>query len=654
MHAEHVRSHRTKYLHRPILVLLALLLFESTACSRTDSSAQLLPENNHTIIFAHNFAFPEQGLTSVMGEEFPVPAKRTLPERKWNWFIYIAILLFVLYIIRRYEVSRIRMKSQMKIATIEKEKLKDIDQLKSKFYANISHEFRTPLTLIKGPLEQLMDENTDPHNRKVFRLMHSNASRLLELINQLLDLSKIESGYYSIKAVQHDIVDFVSGLAMSFTSLADQKDIALEVKVSPKLHNSEARTSFYYDPDVFDKIINNLISNAFKFTPKGGRITIHMSLIGNNDADEFLEIAIEDTGMGIAPDTLPYIFDRFYQEDSHSSHFEGTGIGLSIVHELIHLHKGEISVQSELDKGTIFRIRIPSGSSHLSPDQLDNSGSGVDFDALPLHPGMPEETMDSVRNDTTDQGEHPWVLVVEDHEQVRRYIADSIQKEYRVLQATNAPEGYKIALEYIPDLIISDVMMPGIDGFRFCEKIKNCRNTSHIPIILLTAKADINDRITGLKWGADDYLTKPFNAEELRIRICNLIDNRNALRQKFSSNKIIKPGEISVSSHDALFIQTLLELVEKNMNNIYYTVEEFAKDSGLSQSQLHRKLKAIISISAIQFIRSVRMHRAMELLKNGAGNIAEVAYMVGYDDPGYFSKSFRKFFDKLPSEVTTA
>jgi DNA-binding response OmpR family regulator len=197
-------------------------------------------------------------------------------------------------------------------------------------------------------------------------------------------------------------------------------------------------------------------------------------------------------------------------------------------------------------------------------------------------------------------------------------------------------------------------MMPGIDGFRFCEKIKNCTNTSHIPVILLTAMANIDDRITGLKWGADDYLTKPFNAEELRIRISNLIDSRNALRQKFGSNSIIKPGEISVSSHDAMFMEKLLGLVEKNMANIQYTVEVFAKDSGLSQSQLHRKLRAIVFMSAIQFIRSVRMHRAMELLKNGAGNIAEIAYMVGYDDPGYFSKTFRKFFDKLPSEVTRA
>ena len=209
-----------------------------------------------------------------------------------------------------------------------------------------------------------------------------------------------------------------------------------------------------------------------------------------------------------------------------------------------------------------------------------------------------------------------------------------------------------MAQESIPDLIISDIMMPGIDGLKLCEQLKNSEKTSHVPIVLLTARADMTDRIAGLKWGADDYLTKPFNAEELRTRVGNLIDNRNALRKKFSSNSIIKPSEISVSSQDASFIETLLGLVEKNMENIQYSVEAFAKDAGLSQSQLHRKLKAIINMSAIQFITSVRMHRAMELLNKNVGNISEIAYMVGFDDPGYFSKTFRKFFDKLPSEVT--
>ena len=613
---------------------------------------QPIIEKNHKSISENHITLSDQGLKKEVEDVLPLSAESTGPVRKWNWLIYSVILFVVLYIIRRYEVSRIRMNSQMSIAYIEKGKLKDIDRLKSRFYTNISHEFRTPLTLIKGPLEQLMQENADPQKRNIYNQMHASASRLLELINQLLELSKIESGQYALKAQQGDIVNFIEGLAMSFKSLAEQKDIALEIKVSPELLKSEIRNNFYYDPDILDKITNNLISNAFKFTPTKGCISIHMRLITENVKIEFLEITIKDTGIGIVADKLPFIFDRFYQVDSNNSFYEGSGVGLSIVNELINLHKGEISVQSEPESGTIFRIRIPAGSNHFSPDQIDSKRIRVSPDSLPPQVVIPEELSETIRGNYTKYSDTPWVLIVEDHEQVRKYIVESIQKDYKILQASNATDGYNLAQEFIPDLIVSDIMMPGMDGFMFCEKIKNSKNTSHIPIILLTARADINDRITGLKGGADDYLTKPFNAEELRTRINNLIENRNALRQKFSSNSIIKPGEISVSSHDASFIELLLGLVEKNISNVQYSVEEFARDAGLSQSQMHRKLKAIIFMSAIQFIRSVRMHRAMELLKNEVGNIAEIAYMVGYDDPGYFTKSFRKFFNKLPSEVT--
>lgn len=647
-----VRRERTERMIVLFLHLLIPLLFEADIYSRPDLPA-CMPSGKHLAIHAA-LSFPSSNVTTDTNgtSVFPVPKESKWLKNNWHWISFITILLVALYIIRRYEVSRIRMSNQVKIANVETEKLKDIDEVKSRFYANISHDFRTPLTLIKGPLEQLISTNADPEHRQVYSLMHNNASRLLELVNQMLDLSKLESGNYSLKAQQGDIVDFVEGLAMSFASLAEEKNIVLKTEVGEDLVDHEIRNSFYYDPDILDKIINNLISNAFKFTPKGGRITVHMRLVRNNNQVESLEISIEDTGSGIAPGELPYIFDRFYQADSNDSGHEGTGIGLSIVHELIRLHIFGINVQSEPGSGTVFNVLIPVGHAHLSSDQIVGISSSISPGSLSSQFVVPEDAHVPSEFDPAENLEQPWILVVEDHDQVRKYIIDCIQKDFRILQASNAPEGYKIALEFIPDLIISDIMMPGIDGFRFCEKIKNCTNTSHIPIILLTARADINDRITGLKWGADDYLTKPFNAEELRIRINNLIDSRNALREKFSTNSIIKPGEISVSSHDAQFMETLLGLVEKNINNIHYSVEEFANDSGLSQSQLHRKLKAIIFMSAIQFIRSVRMHRAMELLKNGAGNIAEVAFMVGYDNPGYFTKSFRKFFDKLPSEVT--
>jgi len=646
----HYRCSRVKKPLNPFVVVL--LLYSIPACTQPVPVKIAHPDHCPATVSEMLFTLH---VTSIPLEEIDVLPLNKQPRWShinWNWFIYIGILLVVLYIIRTYELSRMRLRNQMRIANIKTEKLKEIDLLKSKFYANISHEFRTPLTLIRGPLEQLIEVCTDPYTNNIYKTMHANASSLLELISQLLDLSKIESGNYSLKAYQGDLGNFIEGLAQSYSSLADQKSMTLEVKVSPELLENEVRNNIYFDPDILDKIVNNLISNAFKWTPVKGNITVSLDLAREDQKIKFLEIRVEDTGVGIESDHLPFIFDRFYQADrAPVPGYEGTGVGLSIVSELVRVHKGEIDVQSTPDKGTVFRVRIPYGKQHLTPDEIGDAELLEKPGTPPLQLIIPEEKVDPRSKIRDSNSKKPWVLVVEDHAQVRRYIIDSIHNNYRILQAANAPDGFEMAQESIPDLIISDIMMPGIDGFKLCEQLKNSEKTSHIPIILLTARADITDRITGLKWGADDYLTKPFNAEELRTRIGNLIDNRNVLRKKFSSNSIIRPAEISVSPHDASFIETLLGLVEKNMENTQYSVEALAKDVRLSQSQLHRKLKAIINMSAIQFITSVRMHRAMELLNKHAGNIAEIAYMVGYDDPGYFSKTFRKFFNKLPSEV---
>ncbi len=570
----------------------------------------------------------------------------------WAYSVYLLILSGILYGLRKYELSRMLLKNQMKIAVIETNKLKELDQLKSRFFANISHEFRTPLTLINGPLERLIEENTDVENHKTFKMMYSNASRLLQLINQLLDLSRIESGEYVLRAQRGDIVAFIGGLAMSFGSLADQKKIMLNMEVSPELENPEFKDHFCFDRDILEKICNNLIYNAFKYTPDNGRITVSLSKVNNYPQEDFLELIVEDTGVGIPEDKLLFIFNRFYQADkSGFNNHEGTGIGLAYVNELVKVHKGEISVSSVAGSGTTFRVRFSAGESLLSADLITDEMNFHEAQIQPVKHKMDADRVFQSRATYSKDLEKPCVLIVEDHVQVRNYIVDCIQKEYRVMQAPGALEGFSMAEEFIPDLIISDVMMPGMDGYKFCEKIKTSVVTSHIPVILLTARGDIGDRLTGLKTGADDYLTKPFNINELLARIRNLIENRRVLRQKFSSNSIIKPGEISVTPYDVSFMEMLLAVVEKNIGDIRFSVEALAKEAGMSQSQLHRKLKAIINMPANHFIRSVRMQHAMELLQNGAGNISEIAYMVGYDEPGYFSKSFLKFFGKLPSEV---
>lgn len=659
MRAETSHVRRKKIPGGPIQVVLLLFLFSfnlpmSAACSQPVPNKILLCNNMQVAL--SGWFLPVPAASSHTEAGVPAAANQTAKHAlmNWNWLIYAGILLLILYIIRRYELNRVKMKTQMRIANIETVKFKEIDHLKSQFYANISHEFRTPLTLIKGPLEQLIEEDADRKKRKTYKVMHSNVSRLLELINQLLDLSKIENGNYALKASQGDIVNLIEGLSMSYASLSDQNSITLKVKISPELLESEARKEFYFDPEILDKIVNNLISNAFKFTPENGTVTISAGIVTKDQEIKFLEISVQDTGIGIEPDQLSHIFDRFYQVDRsrNPDHEEGTGVGLSIVSELVHVHKGEIEVDSTPGKGTIFRIRIPSGKEHLKPDEIIEITAGKKPDPSPSYFALPKEKTGPETWQYAADINKPWVLVVEDHNQVRNYIIECIQNDYRILQAADASAGFKMAEKSIPDLIISDIMMPGTDGFRLCEQLKNSEKTSHIPIVLLTAKADMKDRINGLKTGADDYLLKPFNAEELRTRTANLIENRKALREKFKTNSIIKPGEISVTPQDTSFIEALLTMVEQNLDNVNYSVEAFAKDAGLSQSQLHRKLRAIINMSAIQFITSVRMHRAMELLQNNAGNISEIAYMVGYDDPGYFSKAFRKFFSKLPSEVS--
>ncbi|MFO7924128.1 MAG: two-component regulator propeller domain-containing protein [Bacteroidales bacterium] len=573
-------------------------------------------------------------------------------QQTWIYLLYLFVVAVIILGFRKYELTHIRLKDRMKIADFETKKLKELDHLKSQFFANISHEFRTPLTLIKGPLEELIDEETDPQKINVLRKMHTNSSRLLQLINQVLDLSRLESDNYNLKAQTGDIVGYIKGITMSFASMADQKKIKLSIEMSPDLVNEGLPDNFYFDPDIIDKIFNNLLSNALKFTPANGSVTVKVCMKNEKDNTDRLEFIVTDTGIGIPADKLPFIYDRFYQVDSSSvREYEGSGVGLAYVKELVRVHKAEIRVKSSPGSGTTFSLRFPLGRDHLLPDQI----------TVPVRQDLPDpKNSDIVADDgfpayikgnIPETNGKPLVLIVEDHSEVRNYINEGIHMEYKVLESSNAKEGFAIAEEKIPDLIISDVMMPGTNGYEFCEKLKSGDKTSHIPVIMLTARAEDTDRITGFESGADGYLYKPFNVKELRIRIKNLIDSRSELRERFSSNSIIKPGEISVTPRDASFMEMLLKVVEKNIDNSAFSVEDLGREVAMSPSQIHRKLKATVNMPANHFIRSVRMHRAMDLLRKEAGNISEIAYMVGYDDPGYFTKSFRAFFGKLPSDI---
>ncbi len=598
-------------------------------------------------------------LTGIAGEFLIQYVFFNWPGFSWHYPVFAVAAVAILIGIRKYEIDRIRLKNRMKIADLEIRKLKEIDQLKSRFFTNISHEFRTPLTLIRGPLEELMEDNHNHNqkNKESLKLIHSNVTRLLELINQIMDLAKIESGNYSLKVQKGDITEFLKGIVMSFSSLAERKKITLAFEEPEERELSKLAANFYFDPDIIEKILNNLLSNAFKFTPENGRVTVNTCTYRSGEDGGGVEIIIADTGPGIPAEKLPYIFERFYQAGSSPGYQQkGSGIGLTYVRELVKAHKGEIKVKSRRGKGTTFSLRFPLGQDHLDDfediqdsyrHEARNESSWKDSSLYTVT--KPQSR--TIPAPVSETGEKPVILIVEDHAEVIDYIESVLKDEYRVAKAPGADEGFDMVEKSIPDLIITDIMMPGKDGFEFTTMIKQNEKTAHIPVIMLTARADQSDRIKGLETGADDYLVKPFNAKELLARAGNIISSRHVLREKFIKKSRVTPGGITVSSQDTVFMEKVLLAVYKNMDNSAFAVEDLAKGVGMSRSRLHRKLKSVTGMPANHFIRSLRMDRAKELLEKDAGNISEIAYMVGYDDPGYFTKSFRSYFGKLPNEI---
>jgi signal transduction histidine kinase/ligand-binding sensor domain-containing protein/DNA-binding response OmpR family regulator len=567
----------------------------------------------------------------------------------WAYILYVVGAISVLYLFRRYEMNRIRLRNQLRVEHVKRAKMTEMDSLKTRFFANISHELRTPLTLIMGPAEQLSSELQDERLRHKSQLIYSNAQRLLRLINQLLDISRLESGSMKLHAGLYDVVPFLKGITMSFSAYAERKRIDLNFTTT------EERIALYFDHDKAEKIFINLISNAIKYTPTGGSVSITVSK-ENSASGSCANISISDTGIGIPSDQLVFVFDRFYQVNGSGSHEqEGTGIGLALVKELVELHHGSVTVTSEMGTGSVFTVKLPLGMEHLSHDDiLDRDKQILDDIPVPARESiyLEDNLIDNENGTDVQQEENEvLILIVEDNNDLRFYIKEQLKNGYKIMEAANGVEGFSAASDSIPDLIISDVMMPKMDGYEFCKKIKNDQRTSHIPVILLTARAGEKDKYTGLKTGADEYLIKPFSSEELILRVENLIESRRRLREKYSANMAMKPTDIAVTPVDKIFLEHVLSAIDAHMDDSGFSVETLANLVNMSQSQMHRKLKALTNMSTNQFIRSIRMQRALDLLKKNAGNVAEVAYMVGYEDPGYFTRTFKNHFQYLPSEV---
>ncbi len=559
------------------------------------------------------------------------------------------------------ELERMRLGLEDKVkertAELEQKNLQimEMDQMKTRFFSNVSHEFRTPLTLIIGPLEDILSkEDLTEKNRVTMERMHRNAVRLLGLINQLLDLSKLDAGSMKLEMSESDILRFSRLITSSFQPLAERKNIQYKVDISAWDYAT------YFDMDKLEKILTNLLSNAFKYTPQGGEVNCRISIEskGRNKDQDFLNIRISDSGPGIPAELLDKIFDRFYQvEGSWQRSGGGTGIGLSLTRELVGLQHGQIKVESAEGRGSSFTIVIPLGKEHLAQQEYliaekeDLEDAGV-ANVVLVSGGYENRQTEDVGMEEKDGKAK--ILVVEDSEDVRAHLHEHLEDQFSMLEAFDGEEGLSMATETIPDLVITDLMMPGMDGVELCRRLKTDERTSHIPVIMLTAKATVESRIEGLETGADAYMTKPFNMRELLTRLKNLIEQRKQLRERFSKETDLSPSDIAVTSVDERFLNKAIKIIEDNLGDCDFDVTAMTGEIGMSRMQLFRKLKALTGQTPSEFIRTIRLKRAAQLLRKKFGNVAEITYEVGFNNLSYFAKCFRELYGVSPSEFARA
>ncbi|GAB3955367.1 two-component regulator propeller domain-containing protein [Spirosoma harenae] len=567
----------------------------------------------------------------------------------WAYLIYIAILAFIGLQLYRFQTQRLLLEQRFAFEQKEAIRLAELDTLKTQFFTNISHEFRTPLTLILGPIEQAIQDYA--HDSR-FPLIQRNASRLLSLINQLLDLSKLESGQLKPELSTGDLATFFRTTSSAFESLAQSR----QIRFTFEQDEQEWWTDF--DRDKLEKIVTNLLSNAFKFTPAGKEVRMMVHYPDAKGTGNIV-LSILDTGIGVAPTHLAHIFERFYQVDGKMNRsYEGTGIGLALVNELVRVLNGSITVTSTEGIGTRFVVSFPVAyrSRPAEGAAIDNSASvfawnrQAEIEQLSVHKNA-QETEELEQAETALKAGNV-LLVIDDNPDIRAYVRTIFESDYQVLEAVDGQEGLEKANAFLPNIVICDLMMPRLDGFGFCQAIKKQETTSHIPVIMLTAKATVQDRIEGFELGADDYLTKPFNQTEIQVRVRNLIQQRQRLFEWFGASRTMSMAQEQIPvplTAEQQFIDRLTVLVSKQMDNPEFTVEELAQAANLSRVQLHRKLKALTNKTATNFIRDIRLEKAAELLQDGKLSVTQVAYEVGFDNLSYFSKVFQEHYGVLPS-----
>ncbi len=554
------------------------------------------------------------------------------------YIIYLFLFITLSILLYRYMLTRIRLKNDL-----------SIERMKLGFFTNISHEFRTPLTLLSGPLQKLMQtENKMADNDRMdyYKLMSRNTKKMLQLVNQILDVRKIDNKKMDMKLELVEIISFVRDVCERFNVEAEEKNINFEYP------DTTENLPLLCDIDKIEKVLYNLLSNAFKYTPDNESIIVE---IQKNQKEQHIKIIVIDTGIGIPESQLKHIFDRFYRaEQNETRDINGTGLGLSIVKNFVEMHQGSVWVKNNIKSGCSFGVLLPMGI--INDNTIKNSMEKITVSDLVekekqvnIEP-QPDNTLRLGQLDTKQ--EQPLVLIVDDNAEMRYFLKYQLKDKYRIITADNGSKGLELAIDQFPELIISDVMMPNMNGLEFCSIVKNDLRICHIPIILLTARSSTDHKIEGIKTGADAYMTKPFDIDYLEARVRNLIDSRLRLRAFFaqSPDKLIALEKTVSNELDKEFLQKATQIVETYIEDPEFTVPKFIEEMGMSNSVLYRKLKALTSLSANEFVRHIRLKKALELLQNDTFNIAEVAAKVGFNDPKYFSTCFRKQYGKSPMQ----
>ncbi|HKL89396.1 MAG TPA: ATP-binding protein, partial [Salinibacter sp.] len=578
-------------------------------------------------------------------------------QTRWAYGIYALIVIGGIFTVdrvqRRRLIRRERERARLREAEIhaaaaerQSATLQHLDEMKSRFFANVSHEFRTPLTLTIGPLDDLRRGTYGalPEDAvKQAELAHQNARRVLDLINELLDLSKLEAGGLTLRLQQSDLGAFLRQAAATHESLAVRQQITFRCDVP------EAPVLIVFDPSQLERVFANLLSNAFKFTPAGG--SVRLSLRDDDPETDEVVVRLRDTGPGIPADEIDRVFDRFYQASESSTRLQpGTGIGLALAWELVHLHAGTLDVESEEGFGSTFLVHLP--REHPDESVLVASHAPTQTaDGEPDASSLDDALASLTTTDTVLDPNRPTILVVEDNEAMRSYICGHLAEHYRVVAATNGRDGLSTAQRTPPDLVVSDVMMPEMDGYALCKALKQDPTLDYVPVLLLTAKAGPQDRLDGLAEGADAYLVKPFDLRELFAQIDNLLASRKRLQERFGTTlPSLHASKVKVPSTDAAFLERTRLLIEIHLDDDAFSVEALAEEMGLSRVHLYRRLRALIDRSPSELIRSIRLERAAQLLALDAGAISEVAYGVGFKSVSHFSRAFREQYGQSPTE----